>query len=303
MRQKSFNLYFRKKYGAKYLDYELFEGIGRCRSFRLLSGGNNAEWLKFKESLLKDLVSHRRFATLSSRPVVLFLNGEYWGPYHLTEKPSAHMLRAHYGVRKGQVILIKEGKLDEGKEEDLLLYTELMSFAGKDLADSRVWTQFCQVMDIRSMADYFAVRIYFGDFDWRPDKNHLLWRTRDRSYNGGRWQYILYDTDYSSGLFGIPETAPETDHFSMARERFPLFSAALKNREFAGIFLKALEETGGTDCSFKRVKRLMAAHEKAWKPLMRDCYRRYGDTWNLWMASRRAALQFFMKRYDLLFPW
>jgi hypothetical protein len=300
--QKSFNIYFRKTYGVKYLDYELFEGMSRYKSFRLMNGGNNTRRLKFKDSFLKELVSDRHFAAASSRPAVLFLNGEYWGPYLLTEKVTARMLKDHFGVRKGQVILVKEGRLKEGKEEDMNLYRELMSFAEKDLADPCVWEAFCLLMDIRSMADYCAARIYFGDFDWYPDKNDLLWRTRDRSFNEGMWQYMLYDTGYSSGLYGNEETAPETDHFSLARQRYPLFAAALRNQEFYRMFLNSLREIGEENCSYERVKSLMADYEKVWKPLMPAYFRRFGDSGNLWMSSRRTTLRFFKKRCDLLIP-
>ena len=300
--QKSFNVYFRNAYGAKYLDYALFEGVSRYRSFQLKAGGNNTEWLKFKDSFLKDLVSDRRFTIAASRPAVLFLNGEYWGPYLLTEKLTARMLRDHYGVRKDQVILIKEGKLKEGKEGDLRLYEELMSYAEKDLADPAVWKEFCSVMDIRSMADYCAVRIYFGDFDWWAEKNDLLWRTRDSSFHEGRWMYILYDTDYSTGLYNKEETAPETNHFSIALERYPLFAAAIQNREFYTMFLDALREIGTVNCRFGRIMRLLAGYEIVWKPLMPDYYRRFGRTRYKWRASLKSMVLFFMKRYDSLIP-
>ncbi len=157
-------------------------------------------------------------------------------------------------------------------------------------------------MDIGSMADYCAARIYFGDYDWYPDKNDLLWRTRDRSFNEGRWQYVLYDTDYSSGLYENEETASETDHFSLARERYPLFDAALRNREFYRMFLNSLREIGEENCRYERVKKLMASYEKAWKPLMPAYFSRFGDSGNLWMSSRRATLRFFKKRRDHLLP-
>ncbi len=74
--QKSFNFYFRSEYGDKYLRYPLFGGTGRFRSFRMRSGGNDGEGLKFKDAFLLELVSGRSFTSLRSRPAVLFLNGE-----------------------------------------------------------------------------------------------------------------------------------------------------------------------------------------------------------------------------------
>ncbi len=300
--QKSFNLFFRDEYGSKYLEYELFEGISRYKGFRLRGGGNNTEWLKFKDSFLMELVKDRNFTIASSRPAILFLNGEYWGPYLLTEKLSAQMLRDHCGVDKDLVVMIKEGELEEGSEEDLLLFEELMSYAEKDLTDPDVWLKFCGIMDIHSMADYCAARIYFGDADWKPDKNDVLWRTRDQSYNEGRWQYILYDVEYSSGMYGSELTAAETDHFSLAREYHPLFAAALRNPEFYSLFLQDLREIGSENCNIDRVEKIMNDYLDIWEPLMPDYYKRFGDTRSQWEYSLKSTLSFFRVRYANLLP-
>ncbi len=301
--QKSFNLYFRDEYGSKYLDYELFEGIDHYRSFRLRAGGNNAEWLKFRDAFLQELVSDRCFAVAASRPAVLFLNGEYWGPYLLTEKVTDQMLHDRFGVDKAKVVLFKEGELAEGKEKDVFLYEELMSYAEKDLTDPETWADFCRIMDIRSMVDCFAARIYFGDDDWRPEKNDVLWRTRDSSYNDGRWQYVLYDVENSSGLYGYLPTAPETDHFRITMERYPLFAAAIRNQEFYEMFLETIREIGSENCAMDRVNSILQTYLDAWEPLMPDYYKRFGDTRSLWDNGLNTMIRFFEIRYDILIPF
>ncbi len=303
MNQKSFNIYFRKEYGSKYLEHELFDGISRYRSVQLRSGGNNAEWLKFKGSMLQQLVSDRAFATLLSRPAVLFLNGEYWGPYMLTEKISDDMICSHYGIDADQVIVIKESEVEEGREADYLLYQELMSFSEKDMTDSKVWDDFCSIMNVESFADYCAVRIYLGDRDWSELDNDVLWRTRDSSFDNGRWQYILFDVESSAGLYNYEPTAPETDHFSIALERYPLFASAIRNREFYDLFLDSIAEIGSRNYNIDRVKEAMNAYADIWKPLMPDYYRRFGDTSNLWNDEWDATIHFFEIRYDLLIPY
>ncbi len=302
MNQKSFNLYFRNSYGAASLDYELFPGISRYKNIRLRAGGNNTERLKFKDAFLQKLVSDRKFTTAESRPAVLFLNGEYWGPYLLSEKVTAEMLRDHHGVEKDQVVLIKDGELEDGADEDILLYEELLSYAEKDLADPAVWQEFCQVMDVQSLADYCAARIYFGDADWRQDHNDVLWRTRDRSFNEGRWQYVLYDVEFSSGLYEIGETAPETDHFRLAQECYPLFASAFQNREFRRIFLASLQEIGSVNCDYDRVQSLLKEYTEVWEPLMQDYYKRFGGTKWFWTSSLGSTERFFQLRYEKLLP-
>ena len=300
--QKSFNLYFRDSYGSKYLEYELFEGIEKYRSFRLRGGGNNTERLKFKDAFLLDLVRGRRFAQADSRPAVLFLNGEYWGVYLLSEKVSDQMLADHYGVDPDEVVLFKEGEMEEGEDADAVLFDELMAFAEKDLSDPAVWEEFSRIMDVQSMADYCAARIWFGDADWRPDKNDMMWRTRDGSFDEGRWMYVLYDVEYSSGIYGWPDTAAGTDHIQMAEENYPLFAAAMKNEEFRKLFANALRETGTVLCSPDRVDRLLSQYLAVWEPLMADYYRRFGDTRHLWDQEVKGTKTFFWDRARFLLP-
>ncbi len=300
--QKSFNFHFRDEYGAGFLEYELFPGIERYTGFRLVAGGNNTEYLKFKDKFLMNLVADRNLFYAKVRPAVLFLNGEYWGPYYLSERISDTMVADHFGIDRDQVVIFKEGELEEGEEEDVRLYEELMSYAERDFADPAVWEAFCGVMDADSFAEYAAFRIYIGDADWKTDANDILWRTRDTSYNDGRWQYILYDVEYSSGMYGQEITGAAYDHYHQAMELYPLFAAALRNDAFYGMFLEKIREIGSVNCAPERVNAMMQEYTDLWLPMMPDYYRRFGDTSYHWNAELKRTLEFFEDRYDLIMP-
>ena len=302
MGQKSFNLYFRKEYGDAKLVYELFPGEDQYKGFALRSGGNTTENLKFKDSLLQELADDRAITVFHSRPAVLFLNGEYWGPYCLNEKLSSEMMESRFHVDKNQVIIIKEAEVEEGTDEDLLLYRELMSFAEQDMKDPAVFEAFCAEMDIQSMADYFAVRIYIGDADWSPEKNDVLWRTRDASYMSGRWQYVLYDTEYSSGLYGESSTSAAADHFQTALESYPLFAAAMQNERFRALFLDAIREIGSENYNPVRVQTSMSSFSVIWEPLMPFYYRRFGGSSYDWQMNSDSTVSFFRSRYNQIIP-
>lgn len=230
------------------------------------------------------------------------MNGEYWGPYCLVEVISGKMLQTRFGVDKNNVVVIKEERVQAGKREDIKLYDELQAFADKDMTNPEIYRQFCDIMDVQSMADYFAMRIYIGDGDWFPDHNHVLWRTRDKSYNGGRWQYIIHDTEYSAGHYGQEITAPETDHFRRAIQNFPVFGAAIRNKEFYAMFLKAVKKVGSENYKYSRVQEKMDSYDKVWGPLMQDFYKRFGDTSKLREGCMKSTLDFFRKRYDIIIP-
>lgn len=300
--QKSFNFYFRSEYGKKNLEHELFPGIVTFKSFSLKAGGNTTDGLKYKNVFINELVRGRDLLVLNARPAVLFLNGEYWGPYYLREKPSAHMLRSRLGVDEDQVVIIKDGKLEEGGESDFILYEELLSFAEKDLSDPENYKEFCSVMDIKSMADYFAAQIYIGNCDFTLNVNNMLWRTRDDSYIAGRWQYIMYDTELSSGLNGSEMTSENTDHLKIVMEKNALFAIAIKNRDFYELFLNYIKEIG-TECySPDRVRQEMQNYELIWGSLMPGFYKRYGDYSKAYDSNRKRMIQFFDNRYDIIIP-
>lgn len=272
--QRSFNIYFRERYGSDRLNYELLPGIASFRSFSLRNGGNDAVFLKFKDAWLQELLSPLNFTVQASRPALVYINGEYWGIYDLQEKYSAASLKEHYGVE--DVLIVKEGELDEGEDESA--YNELLSFAGKDLSDPVVWQQFQETVDTVSMADYFAAEIYIGNADWKLDRNFSLWRTVERGdgYSDGRWRFLLYDTEFSSSLYGKAETAASFDHYRRALQEFPFFAAAMRNEEFRELFRESLYRVRNL-FSEEAVNTSLDRYLSERGPYMPDFYRKFGN--------------------------
>ena len=302
--QKSFTLYFRDTYGPDMLHFALLDKDKEedFKRFGLRNGGDDSQYTKFKDVMLQDLAKGGKYTVLRNRPAVVFLNGEYWGPYALCEITTANMMKDRYGVDEKNLIVIKEAELDVGKKEDLRLYEEMKAFKDKDLTDPDIYRQFCDVVDVQSMADYFALQVYIGNADCEPDHNHIIWRTRDKFYNEGRWQYILHDLDYSAGHYDERSTSANTDHFAMIRKKFPLFAAALKNKNFYDMFLSSLKKIGSQNFSYDKVRDKMDYYDKMWGPLMPDFYKRFGDTANLRKRCMNSTLNFFQRRYDVIVP-
>ncbi|MBQ9250006.1 MAG: CotH kinase family protein [Oscillospiraceae bacterium] len=311
--QKSLSLFFRGRYGVDRLSYPLLpaavdqngEAITVYKSFLLRNGGNDREYLKFKDAMLQELLSERRFAHQAARPAILFLNGEYWGICTMCEKYGSTYLETHYpGIDRDNVVLIKDGKLDEGRPGDLALYEELMGFAEEDLTFPAVWRNFKSLMDVESMAEYFAAEIYMGNANWEGQHNIRLWRTRvpqnANEYDDGRWRFLLYDTEYSSGLYGQQATSAPYDSFSAALSAHPLFAAAIQNPEFQSLFYDAIQSIGREDLSPARVDAALEEYSAQWQPFMAEYYLRFGDTGWAWNSNIDRIHTFFSERYDAI---
>ena len=309
--QKSLNINFNKPYGDGDISYPLFpnavdantgEVITKYASFSLRNGGNDTEYLKFKDSWIQSRLYDKDFATQKSRIAILFLNGEYWGHYNLIEKIDGKFIANHYGV--DDPLIIKENMLDEGKAADFHLFEELMSFCDKDLSIESNWEAFKQSMDIQSMADYFASEIYIGNFDWRDTLNTMLWRGATinpaNPYSDGRWRYILCDTEFSSSIYKLEETMAGFDSFSRAMNNHPLFASVIRNSEFQGLFKTALMEIARINFASRDVEADIKTWAKRWKPYMSYYYKRFGDTSQSWRNDLKSTIVFFQQRAEYI---
>ena len=311
--QKSFNIFFRSEYGSESLHYALLpeavdlngQSISDYRSFALRNGGNGFGRFAGRDAFLQELLADRAFSSQTQRPAIVFLNGEYWGVYTICEKYGKAYITEHYpGIRDDNVVIIKEEELDEGVEADLLLYRELKAFAGYDLSDPAVWDSFSRLMDLESMADYFAAQIYIGNWDWRENKNIRLWRTRvpenTNAFDDGRWRYLLYDTEYSAALYRFSETDVSYNSFQAALENHKLFAAAMQNAQFQELFLKTVQDLGHTELSPERTRMLLETYNDRWQPLMADHYKRFGDSSQVWAMDVEDIQNYFDARYEII---
>ncbi len=289
--QKSFNVYFREEYGQKNLKYELLpndlnadgEQIGKYKSFMLRNGGNDTEYSKMRDLFIQNQIANRDYAIQATKPCVVFLNGEYWGLYNLTEKYSDNNLEENFGVNKDNVVAFKEGELEEGEDTDVALYEQLWSYATKDFTDDAVYQEFCNIMDIDSFADFYATEIYIANNDWNPEKNYQVWRTRTAEdgnpYGDCKWRYLMYDTEFSMGLYG--STNARTESFTKALANDTLFAAVMKNPTFQEKFLTTIKEIGSVNFEPNASKAKIDEYVAIYKPLMVDYHKRfYGEgTW------------------------
>ena len=227
--QKSFNVFARADYGKSDVEYDLFEGkstkaknnkvIDKFDGFTIRNGGNDNMAGYFRDSVNQSLVGDRDMATQATSECILFIDGEFWGIYQLMEKYNSDYFKSHYGIKKNDVAFVKNGKLEEGSDQDMNDWNNLLNEISRaDMNSDAAYQQISQKLDIQSFIDYFAAQIYWANHDW-PNNNTAAWRanTVDESnpYADGKWRMVLFDTEYSSNLADkVNETGPTYNSFS-----------------------------------------------------------------------------------------
>ncbi|WP_146088678.1 CotH kinase family protein [Neolewinella xylanilytica] len=197
--QKSFSLSGRESYGNKRIDYPLFGADGE-QDFRfvvLRNGGSDWGRSFLRDALLTGLLRDRSWTldVQDARPAQVYINGQYWGIYHLREKINPRFLEDHHpGVDKDSLSLLEhEESVKHGRGNE---YGALRSFIRTaDLRDPAAYARLGEMMDIDNFQQLQIAQTYFDNHDaggniryWRPDGPNE------------RFRWILYDVDQGFGL-------------------------------------------------------------------------------------------------------
>ena len=238
---KSLNLYARNEYGSNQMQYDFFE-TGYYPQRVTLSSGGNDYYGKMMDRLGAEVTRDCKICTMHYVPYVLFLNGEYWGFYYMTEKYDEHYIEHYYSVDKDNVIMIKQKGLEVGTDDDYTFYEDMMAFVGQaDMTIEENYAKACEMLDMESFIDYYAAEIYMArKGDW-PSANFALWRSRNvssKEYEDGKWRWMLFDVNTAA----LSEDLAEHDTIAYVMEDCELFANLSKNPSFRKDFSDRLRE-------------------------------------------------------------
>lgn len=189
--QKGLSLYARKEYGEKRFG-PVFEDEDFTVKHLVLKPFSCA-WtpMGFQDLYCQQLAKYfSSFGSLKARPVVLFLNGEYWGIYFLEEKPDERYLEDHFGVDRNRVSLVEDWAGHDGNGDIDSAFAAMMNWLRTaNPSDDRQYEQLSKMVDVESFTDYVLFETFIGNRDW-PANNMRCW-----SEDGSPWQFIFYDGD------------------------------------------------------------------------------------------------------------
>lgn len=298
---KSLNIYARKEYdGNKTLQADLF-GTGYYPSAVTLFQGGNDVRTKAKDYAVCRVIKDLNIATMNYEPYVLFLNGEYWGIYWLNEKYNADFFTYYYGVEKDNVIMIKSGELEEGEEDDLKYYSKMYEFCSQtDVTELENYEKVCEMIDIESYIDYYAVMLYIGRTgDW-PWLNYGLWRvdkTDNSLYGDGKWRWIIFDLN-------SPGFSTDLDSIAYAMDNDIMFKNLMTNDAFRSRLIDRMEELADTVFNNGAMEDILCEYETFIAEPMRENDKRFfgDDSLSAFYGEMDGLKSFFSQRKDYLIP-
>jgi len=296
MLPKSLNIYARKRYGSESIPtLPLFGEDWQLQSLNLNAGGQGVE-TKIHDLLVNTLAADCDVLTREYEPYQLFLDGEYWGVYWLTPRFKEDYFASKYGFE--DVIVTKVDHIEVGDDADYKTYKDMLcTIADSDLSDEANYAHVCELVDMESWIDYYAIELYICNTDW-PGNNRSLWRVRntsDQPDEDGKWRWVLFDVNLSM------DAARADDNFiNRTVRRDPILASLYDSKTFRQALRRRMVKLAKENFNPMRVNAFVDEYAERMRHAMVNEYIRFMNdrTEEDFIKACEQIKDFFRLRYD-----
>ncbi len=192
--QKSLKLMFEKKEDSKEFSKLLNSGNDTLlyKELLLRAWGSDAKLTLFRDALANSLLSGTDLLMQKSSPVIVLINGEYWGIYNLREYMSPKNLALLYNEKEKNISVNEINYGISLKNNSDSSFIELVKYISEnDIKKQKNYIYIEQILDIDKFIDYFIIESYTGNHDWVT--NCIIYKVGKR----GKWCFYIKDLDAS----------------------------------------------------------------------------------------------------------
>lgn len=304
--QKSFEVKLSDRFGTGEVIYPMIQDksfITEYDRFVLRNAGTDWNVVHFRDAMMQRIMKNTYSGYVGAEPVVMFLNGAFWGVYQLNEKHNQNWIKSNFGFEEDEInYLNQEGQtitVNEGSDDS---FFELYDFATTaDPAGSDFYEEIDEKLDIKSYVDYFIAETYYNNGDWLGEwtNNIKMWKPKTEF---GKWRYILIDTDYGFGLKG----SVNDNRLHMARypdavnQTSDIFAAVLENEKFRNYFINRYADLINTIYLPTNVEQVMKQFRDSMAFDMVAHFQKWGSDTIGWNARIGNLMSFANQRPDIM---
>lgn len=292
--QKSMTFYARSEYGSDKLQHDFFEGAARdvdgtkikeYKKVTIRNGGNGYDNCRFRDDLNQSLAEGLSLGTQAKQDYIVFLDGEFWGAYSMQEKLDTNYIESHYHIDADQVTTIKNGMEYDGLESTYQSYRQFWDWAmSADMSNASNYKRVCDTIDIDGFMDFITFESYIVNWDCMINNNNwMIWRADEpdasNSYADGKWRFLLFDTEYSSGYDGQcslrRDYFKDMDRSGKMTSMGSLFFKLMQNADFKQQFYSRYQTIAKENFDAATVSAKIEEFAAARKDAVNDTYRRF----------------------------
>ncbi|NOR88487.1 MAG: hypothetical protein GQ527_12855, partial [Bacteroidales bacterium] len=189
--QKSFGLYAKSEYSQSRFKQAIIPNkpyIKNVKRFLIRNAGNDFHYAHLRDLLVQRRMQEENLDIQAGKPILCYLNGDYWGLYHLREKIDRFYLEDNWGIIPDSVnILEQNGLVISGSRNS---FEDLMGFVRhNDLSNPTNYQYINNQIEIDNWIDNLISNLYHHNTDW-PHHNTKFWNDPQH-----KWRQILVDQD------------------------------------------------------------------------------------------------------------
>jgi len=191
--KKSLRVETTSNFDSSFIHYKLFpfRSYTDITAFNLRSGSQDQGGSMMRDELTNHLMLKTNLDVMEHNSLVVYLNGQFWGIYHMREKQDNETIQNMTGVNKDSMDIIGIWGLHNGTAA---AYNALQTFYYSDLTVAANYDSLNKYLDMKNFVDYICTETFICNEDW-PGNNTKLWKANTK---GGKFRYLLYDTDYGT---------------------------------------------------------------------------------------------------------
>ncbi len=256
------------------------------------------------------------------RPIVVFINGEYYGMYEGREKIKADYLENNYDMNTDSLTMVG---ISYFKEPNTILpivgsaepfFEDYERFLDMDPSGADYLDKVDEFLDLDCYTDYMAGQTWMTNKDW-PHNNMKAWRCKG---SGMRWQFAIVDLEWSfmpTGSHAHLVTRPSFDqiaYMNSIKTQWPAsgyWYRLMQNEDYKNRFINRMCDLMNTSYAYEELSKIETAIYEEALPEIPAYYERWNgpgvddfinnhELFNSELEKRPAYVQeHLMKHYNL----
>lgn len=234
---KGMKIYAREDYGTSRFNYNFYNDSIVDSYKHLVLKPFALGWPNsgIQDYLSEKLALQAGLPSSDNRPVILYLNGEYWGIYFLQEKMDERFLENHFGTNVNNCSIIGDwhGNVECGNNIGFMQMLGWLNTANLD--NEANYRHICDLIDMDNYVNYMVYETFIANWDW-PFNNMRCWQEGE-----GKWKWMFFDGDaalltHDFDVFANASVYNPPSSWNNYPEAKLLFGKLLKNEQFVAAF-------------------------------------------------------------------
>lgn len=280
---------------AEFLGSSVQKFISNSGTFEITQNYNDND-VKIRDYLLNEMMADSSVGTAELMPVILFIDGEYWGLYTIKAPYDKAYIERQYGVSSNEILFHTYGSYQRE-------FTEVNNFVvNNDMSDPENYRQVSNMIDIDSYLEYVCMNIFVGNTSFGSLKT-TQWRTKETSgskYCDGKWRWLMSRMD--SSLCNSNLQTYTIDSFlqpGFTHDKF--LQSLLMNKDFCNRLYSTMEKLVEEQLTLSKAEEVLKELDTLLnKPTNTSRQRFYGKITGKFDSEVDKIYEFFENRKDYI---